>query len=115
MSVSEMNGPSTPSCHSGAAPALWTADVDRVEWNALRVGDHVLVHDEANASKPLVPGRVAEVQPGQRANVVAIRIKVPGGQARIVQPRRLMVHLDSGEAIERCWRCETRYAAERSS
>jgi hypothetical protein len=89
--------------------------VNRLEWNALCIGDHVLVHDETGASRPLAPGRVTQVQRGQRANVVAIRIKVPGGQARIVQPRRLMVHLDSGEAIERCWRCETRYAAERSS
>jgi hypothetical protein len=89
--------------------------VNRLEWNALCIGDHVLVHDETGASRPLAPGRVTQVQRGQRANVVAIRIKVPGEQARIVQPRRLMVHLDSGEAIERCWRCETRYAAERSS
>ena len=89
--------------------------MNRLEWNALCIGDHVLVHDETGASRPLAPGRVTQVQRGQRANVVAIRIKVPGEQARIVQPRRLMVHLDSGEAIERCWRCETRYAAERSS
>ena len=89
--------------------------MDRVEWNALRVGDHVLVHDETNASKPLVPGRVAEVQPGQRANVVALLVKAPGERARIVQPRRLMVHLDSGGPTGRCWRCEARVAAERSS
>lgn len=90
-------------------------DVNRLEWNALCIGDHVLVHDEKGASTPLAPGRVAEVQPGQRANVVAIRVKAPGEQARIVQPRRLMVHLDSGEVVERCWRCEARTAAERSS
>lgn len=89
-------------------------DVNRLEWNALCIGDHVLVHDEAGASGPLAPGRVTQVQPGQRANVVAIRIKAPGEQARIVQPRRLMVHLDSGEVGERCWRCEIGYAAERS-
>ncbi len=88
--------------------------MNRLEWDALRIGDHVLVHDETGASTPLAPGRVTQVQPGQRANVVAIRIKAPGEQARIVQPRRLMVHLDSGEVVERCWRCEIRYAAERS-
>jgi hypothetical protein len=88
--------------------------VNRVEWNALCIGDHVLVHDENGASRPLAPGRVAEVQPDQRTNVVAIRIKAPGERARIVHPRRLMVHLDSGEAAQRCWRCEARFAAERS-
>ena len=88
--------------------------MNRLEWNALCIGDHVLVHDETDASTPLAPGRVTHVQPGQRIHVVAIRIKAPGEKARIVQPRRLMVHLDSGEAAGRCWRCETRFAAERS-
>lgn len=88
--------------------------MNRRGWNALRVGDHVLVHDDGGAVKPVVPGRVTEVQQTSGSSLVSIRVKPRGEPARIVQPRPLMVHLDSGEVVERCWRCEVHYAAERS-
>lgn len=81
----------------------------RLEWNALRVGQHVLVHDEVDAASPLVPGRVTEVEPAAGFNIVTIRVSPPGERARIVQPTRLAVHLDSGEPAETCRRCESRY------
>lgn len=85
----------------------------RREWNALRVGHHVLVHDEDDPASPLIPGRVTEVDTAGGANQVTVRISPPGRAARIVQPKRLAVHLDTGAAGERCWRCESRYAALR--
>lgn len=86
----------------------------RHAWNALQVGNHVLVHDEDDPTMALTPGRVTEVRPAPGSNDVTIRISPRRGPARVVQPRRLAVHLDSGEATERCWRCETHLAAVRS-
>lgn len=83
----------------------------RHEWNALHVGQHVLVHDEDDPASPLVPGRVTEVEDASGSNHVTIRISPPGRRTRIVQPRRLAVHIDSGEPIERCWRCEIRFTS----
>jgi len=86
----------------------------RLKWNALRVGHHVLVHDEDDPTSPLIPGRVTHVEPTNGINDVTIRISPPGESPRLVQPRRLTVHLDSGEPTERCWRCEIRHSSTRS-
>ena len=85
----------------------------RLEWNALQVGHHVLVHDDADPALTLVPGRVTMIQSLPGSNDVSIRISPPGGPKRVVQPRRLAVHLDTGESAERCWRCETNFASTR--
>lgn len=79
----------------------------RRDWNDLRVGHHVLVHDDADPSMALVPGRVTEIDETPGAQTVTIRISPRSGPRRVVQPSRLAVHLDTGEGIERCWRCET--------
>ena len=84
----------------------------RHHWNALQVGHHVLVHDETDPTMGLTPGRVTEVRSAPGSNDVTIRISPRKGPARIVQPRRLAVHLDTGETTERCWRCEAHYAEE---
>jgi hypothetical protein len=79
----------------------------RRRWNDLRIGHHVLVHDDANPTLELAPGRVTNVDQTAGSNDVTIRISPRNGPARYVQPSRLAVHLDDGEAMERCWRCET--------
>ena len=79
----------------------------RIEWNALRVGDHVLVHDDSDRDLALVPGQVTMLKTAPRSNDVTIRLSPDGGAARVVHPRRLAVHLDPIDRVEDCWRCST--------
>ncbi len=76
-----------------------------LEWNALRVGQHVLVHAEDMAGMPLVPGKVTTVTPTGRSNEVSIRITPEGGPSRVVSPRRPLVHPEHLSLDEHCWRC----------
>ena len=77
----------------------------RVQWNALRVGQHVLVHVEDTAGMPLVPGKVVTVTEQGGSNEVTIRITPVGGPSRVVSPRRLSVHPERLSLDEHCWRC----------
>jgi len=76
----------------------------RLEWNALRPGDHVVVHDDADAELPLHPGVVTIVQPVAGSNDIAIRVTRFGGDDVVVRPRRHAVHLLPID--EPCWRCD---------
>ncbi len=78
----------------------------RLQWNALRVGDHVLVHDESDTDMSLVPGRVTAIETAPGSNEVTIRITPKSGPAKVVQPSRLLVHLDEFDPDGRCWRCD---------
>jgi hypothetical protein len=77
----------------------------RFEWNSLRHGDAVLVHDDADLTSPLIAGVVRFVQVGRGAasNDVGIRLD-GGGMAR---PRRAAVHLTPVDTSD-CWRCDVR-------
>jgi hypothetical protein len=77
----------------------------RLEWNALQVGDDVLVHDDADISLRLQPGTVAMVQTTHRSNDVGVRVTDRSGEIRVVRPSRLSVHLDPRDTTEECWRC----------
>ena len=92
------------------------AAVILVQWNALRPGDHVLVHDDADRAMPLLSGVVATIQTAASSNDVAIRICVPTGGHGVRRPGRLAVHLPQLDPREACWRCAiaaTRGANER--
>ena len=78
----------------------------RFEWNGLRVGDKVLVHDAGSAELALVSGTVATVNTRKGSNGVAIRVAAAGGGAVVWWPARFAVHLDPRDPTERCWRCE---------
>jgi hypothetical protein len=78
----------------------------RLEWNALRPGDRVAVHDDATAGFPLLDGVVAVVQPTRGANDVAVRIDRGGPISTVVRPRRLAVHIAPIEPMRSCWRCD---------
>ena len=77
----------------------------KLEWNALQVGDEVLVHDDADISLRLQPGTVTMVQTAHRSNDVGVRLTGRSGQVRVVRPSRLSVHLDTRDTTEECWRC----------
>lgn len=73
------------------------------QWNALRVGDHVSVHDDLDPGLGLHDGIVAIVE-SQRggSSVVGIRDCATGVVRR---PRRHAVHLCPIDARQECWRC----------
>ncbi len=77
----------------------------RLQWNALQVGDEVLVHDDADISLRLQRGTVTMVQTAHRSNDVGVRVTGQSGQVRVVRPSRLSVHLDPRDTTEECWRC----------
>jgi hypothetical protein len=79
----------------------------RIEWNALRVGDHVLVHDDADRNMPLVPGQVTMLTSRPGANDVTIRISPADRAGSVVHPRRLAVHRAPFDHADDCWRCST--------
>ena len=72
------------------------------EWNALRTGTAVLVHQTAGTPSATFGGTVATVEARPGSNGVGINIAVSGAQPNIVWPSRLSVHLDVKET---CWRC----------
>lgn len=77
----------------------------RFEWNALRPGDHVAVHDDADSSFALHDGVVTLVQTAPRANDVAVHLDHAGSGPAVVRPRRMAVHLLPIDRSEPCWRC----------
>lgn len=78
----------------------------RLEWNALRIGDHVLVHDPRDPDARLLPGVVVEVDEVDGSHDLGIRIKADREAAVVVRPKRLVVHVDPRDPNERCWRCD---------
>ena len=79
----------------------------KFEWNALRLGDVVEVHDDRTAASALTAGKVAmiEVKRGRRAlNGVGIRVADVDG-SRVVWPSYLAVHRVPVAPGDDCWRC----------
>lgn len=78
----------------------------RLEWNALRVGDRVLVHDTTKGGDTLAPGTVAMITMQRSSNGVGIRIS-RAGAGYILWPSELAVHHDPRSPDRPCWRCQT--------
>ncbi len=77
----------------------------RFEWNALRPGDSVLVHDSRTPDLRLTRGTVAIVETNRGStNSVAVRFE-NDTRAVTMRPRRMWVHLDEEDAPDYCWRC----------
>ena len=74
----------------------------RFEWNALRAGDHLLVHDPRTAEITITAGAVATVDTHKAANGVGIRID----GAELLWPSYLAVHRDPIDPDDPCWRCQ---------
>ena len=86
-----------------------------LQWNALRLGHCVLVHDDDGRDMSLAPGVVTMIRTTVGSNDIGIRITQAGGGSRIVRPRRLAVHLEQLDPTEQCWRCAVSAARARSS
>ena len=78
----------------------------RTAWNALRIGDLVVVHDTRDAQMNLLAGVVEEIQTMRGTNDIGIRVEPEGHPSRILRPARQIVHLVPATADEECWRCE---------
>jgi hypothetical protein len=83
----------------------------RAQWNSLRVGDKVHVHDVTDKAMRLLDGEVTVVQPKRDTNSLAVRVTLPGGGSTVLRPEWLAVHLDPHTTAERCWRCDEIAAA----
>lgn len=78
----------------------------QLQWNALRAGDRVLVHDDLNLGLAPSEGLVTFVTTrSHQPNDIAIRILTSG---KVVTPRRHAVHLMPLDPRMPCWRCDAR-------
>lgn len=78
----------------------------RLQWNALRSGDRVLVHDDLTVGLELSEGLVTFVATrSQKANDIAFRLLTSG---KVVRPRRHAVHVVPLDPRAPCWRCDAR-------
>jgi len=75
----------------------------RFEWNALRPGDHVAMHDDGG-SLALCDATVVLVQTANGNNDIAVH--VAGAAQAVTRPRRMAVHLLPLDPGEQCWRCD---------
>jgi hypothetical protein len=78
------------------------------EWDALRCGDRVLVHDDDDIAEALLNGTVAMIdrgRGGRGSSDVGIRTIERDGSTRVRRPRRMSTHLDPYDAPDDCWRC----------
>ena len=76
------------------------------EWNALRTGDHVLVHDPRIVEMTLTDGTVTTIETNRGANGVGIRLEGHSGESAVLWPSRLVMHREPLDPTEGCWRCE---------
>ena len=77
----------------------------RFQWNALRIGDEVTVHDDSNTASTPVGGTVALVERhASFSHDSDVVIRIPGRRG-VIRPRKSAVHLTNGWSAE-CWRCQ---------
>ena len=85
----------------------------RFQWDGLRRGDHILVHDVGTPDLGLRPAMVILVDStGPRRDIAARYMDGPGA-GRVVRPGRFASHLDPLTAADvgACWRCAGEAAA----
>ena len=76
-----------------------------LQWNALRTGDRVLVHNDLAPGLDTHEGVVTIVETRRGGtNDVGIRIDATG---KLVRPRRHAVHQLPVDRRFSCWRCDT--------
>jgi hypothetical protein len=75
----------------------------KFQWDALRRGDTVFVHDPSDADLGLRAGVVTLIDVGQRGPDVGIRLTTGTPNAPVVRPAGFPVHLAAVDDV--CWRC----------
>jgi hypothetical protein len=83
--------------------------VNTSEWDGLRVGDRVLVHDDLSTGEdfPLYSGVVVTVDRTTRSHAVGIRVAdICGAETPVLRLLRTQVHRDPCDRSEPCWRCD---------
>jgi hypothetical protein len=76
----------------------------KFQWNALRRGDTVFVHDASDADLGLRAGVVTLVDVHPSGHDVGIRFTTGTPTGSVVRPGRFAVHLAAAEDQD-CWRC----------
>jgi hypothetical protein len=82
----------------------------RMEWNALRVGDHVAVHDDDDLVAPLAEGTIRVLQ-SRPAGWNDLAIHLAGSTGPVIRPRGGACHLLPFRS-QGCWRCDVLANAE---
>ena len=75
------------------------------QWDSLRRGDHVLVHDATTPDLRLRPGIVVLVDATGTRRDVTVRYTAGADTGRVVRPGRFATHLDPLADAAGCWRC----------
>lgn len=75
------------------------------QWNALRRGDAVFVHDTTDHDFALTHGEIVIVDTVVGStNDLGVRVGAP--RSHVIRPARLTVHLDPLDPNVSCWRCD---------
>jgi hypothetical protein len=76
----------------------------KFQWDGLRRGDTVFVHDVRDADLGLRAGVVTHVDVRPSGHDVGIRLTTGAPTGPVVRPGRFAVHLAAAEGDD-CWRC----------
>jgi hypothetical protein len=86
----------------------------KFEWNALRIGDHLRLHDPAGGELPLLAGTVTMIETTRSrrdVNRLGIRVATGGGH-QVLWPSYLAVHHEASDGPDpdtgTCSRCVER-------
>ena len=76
------------------------------QWNSMRIGDHVMVHDDdGDAGLALQPGIVKYVETREHGQN-DVTIQLDDHASRPIRPRRHAVHMLPVDRRFSCWRCD---------
>ena len=77
----------------------------RFQWDSLRRGDRILVHDASRPDLGLRSAEVVLIDTRADGSAVGVRYSDGGDAGRVVRPGRFAVHVDPVSEETRCWRC----------
>jgi hypothetical protein len=77
----------------------------RFQWDSLRRGDHVLVHDARCADLGLRPAVVTLIDAAGSRRDIAVRYSDGPDAGRVIRPGRFAIHTDPVSDVSDCWRC----------